>query len=99
MKNKYVGQTGRSMYERMKEHFSNWEMKKEDSPLWQHSMEHHQSEPFPVEIKVMRRCFGKPTRRMITESVLIEQTEEKESMNSKSEYGYVRIPRVNIEEI
>ena len=45
----------------------------------------------------MDRCFGKPTRRMITEVVMIEEMEETESLNNKKEYGYVRVPTINVD--
>ena len=97
VKRKYRGQTGRSTYDRINEHFENWEKKKEDSPLWKHSVEHHGMNTFPVEVKVLKRCFGQPTRRMITEVVMIEDMNDGEALNNKTEYGYVRIPRINVE--
>ena len=97
VKNKYRGQTGRSTNERFGEHFDKWEKKDEDSPLWRHSVEHHGMSTFPVKARILDRCFGKPTQRMITEVVMIEDMNEEESMNNKTEYGYVRVPKVNIE--
>ena len=94
----YRGQTGRSTNERFGEHFEKWRKKDEDSPLWKHSVEHHDMNPFPVKVRILDRCFGRPTRRMITEVVWIEEMEEGESMNNKKEYGYVREPKVNIEQ-
>ena len=44
----YRGQTGRSTYERMKEHFSKWLSGAEDSPLHKHSVEYHNIEPFSI---------------------------------------------------
>jgi len=98
-KNKYRGQTGRSVHERMNEHFNLWETKSEKSVLWQHSMEHHNSKEFPVEAKILSRCFGKPTKRLITEVVMIEEMTDTEGMNNKAEYGYVRMPKVSVEEM
>ena len=97
VKNQYRGQTSRSLYERINEHFENWKKKKEDSPLWKHSYEYYQGGTFPVEVKILKRCDGRPTKRMITEVVLIEDMKDSESLNNKKEYGYVRIPKVNIE--
>ena len=62
-----------------------------------HSREHHNSGVFPVEIKILNRCFGKPTRRKITEAVLIQAMKIEESMNNKNENGFVRIPKVAVE--
>ena len=97
VKNKYRGQTGRSTYERMNEHFDKWEKKSEESPLWRHSVDHHSMNTFPVKVRILDRCFGKPTQRMITEVVMIEDMDENEAMNNKKEYGCVKIPKVNIE--
>ena len=97
VRNKYRGQTSRSINERGGEHFDDWEKKKVDTPLWTHSREHHNGGTFPVEIKILNRCFGKPTRRKITEAVLIQAMKQEESMNNKNEYGFVRIPRVAVE--
>ena len=96
-KNKYRGWTGRSTHERFNEHFDKWRRRDEDSVLWKHSVEHHNSGDFPIEVKILERCFGRPTKRMITEVVLIEEMEESESMNNKAEYGYVKVPRVNVD--
>ena len=98
-KNKYRGQTGRSVNERMNEHLKLWEKKDEKSVLWQHSMEHHESQQFPVEVSILSKCFGKPTKRLITEVVMIEEMNDAEGMNNKTEYGYVRMPTVNVEEV
>ena len=45
-------------------------------------------------MRITAKCFGKPTRRMITEAVVTDEVEEDSAMNRKSEWGYVRLPRV-----
>ena len=40
------------------------------------------------------KCFGKPSRRLITEAVMIEELGENETMNSKSEWGYVNLRKI-----
>ena len=97
VKSQYRGQTSRSLYERFNEHFDNLKKKKEDSPLWKHAQEYHEGGTFPIEVKILKRCNGRPTKRMITEVVLIEDMKDSKSLNNKKEYGYVRIPKVNIE--
>ena len=97
VKSKYRGQTGRSTHERTKEHFDNWKNKKEDSPLWRHAVEYHNMNVFPVKMRVLDRCFGRPTRRMITEVVMIDEMEDTETLNNKKEYGYVRVPTINVD--
>ena len=92
----YRGQTGRSIYERMKEHFKEWDRKSDDSYLHKHSQQYHNGETFSVDVKVKTQCYGKPTTRMITEAVRIEELPEENSLNSKSEWTYIKLPRVNV---
>jgi hypothetical protein len=93
---KYRGQTGRSVYERTKEEIDDWKNKSENSPLWRHSELYHQGEDFELEVTITDKSFGKPSRRMITESVLIEQLGADETMNSKREWSYAKINKVRI---
>ena len=92
----YRGQSGRSIYERTKEHYKQWLKKCEDSYLYKHSLEYHNGETFRINVKIGAQCFGKPTSRMITEAVMIEELPDENSLNSKSEWTYVKLPRVNI---
>ena len=92
----YRGQTGRTTYHRMKEHFKKWGERTEDSVLHKHSLECHDGEEFEVGVKVLASCYGKPTTRLITEAIHIEEMPEETSMNEKSEWNYVRLPRVGM---
>ena len=93
---KYRGQTGRSLYVRLGEEIRNWEKKEEKSPLWRHSQLFHQGGYFEIEVKVNDKSFGKPSKRKITESVMIEQLDENETMNNKQEWTYARLNRVRV---
>ena len=92
----YRGQTGRTTYHRMKEHLKKWEEKTEDSVLHKHSLQCHGGGEFEVSVKVLASCYGKPTTRLITEAIHIEEMPEETSMNEKSEWNYVRLPRVGM---
>ena len=92
----YRGQTGRTIYHRMKEHFTQWEGEKEESVLHKHSVQCHGGGQFDVGVKVLASCYGKPTTRLITEAIHIEEMPEENSMNEKSEWNYVRLPRVGM---
>ena len=92
----YRGQTGRSTYERMKEHFSKWLSGAEDSPLHKHSVEYHNSEPFEVDVRILAQCYGKPTTRLITEAIHIEELPDENSLNEKTEWNYIKLPRVAV---
>ena len=95
-KRKYRGQTGRSMNERMNEQFAYWERGVENNPLTRHSELYHNGEKFDVEVKVEARCYGKPSRRYITEAVMIEELREDETMNNKNEWSYVKLKKVQV---
>ena len=47
---KYRGQTGRSIFERVNEHFKSYTEKKEDSVLFQHSEQYHDGQKFQLNI-------------------------------------------------
>ena len=57
---------------------------------------YHGGEDFDLEVKITDKSFGKPSRRMITESVMIEQVKENDAMNSKKEWTYVKLNRVHM---
>ena len=92
----YRGQTGRTTYHRMKEHFAKWESGTEDSVLHEHSVKCHRGGDFEVSVKILASCYGKPTTRLITEAINIEEMPEETSMNERSEWNYVRLPRVGM---
>ena len=92
----YRGQTGRTTYHRMKEHFAKWESETEDSVLHKHSVKCHGGGDFEVSVKILASCYGKPTTRLITEAINIEEMPEETSMNERSECNYVRLPRVGM---
>ena len=61
-------------------------------------MECHEGEAFEVGVKVVASCYGKPTARLITEAVMINEVPEENSLNEKTEWNYVRIPHVDVVE-
>ena len=93
---KYRGQTGRSLYERTKEEMRDWNNQEEGHPLWKHSQLYHEGERFEVDIKVMSKDYGKASRRLITESIMIETLPIAETMNSKKEWTYTNLNKVNV---
>ena len=105
----YRGQTSRSGYKRINEHFVDWdeckkrinrENRKYDDKrlpvLYNHSKKLHNNEDYRVQIKVISRNFGDPMKRLITESVLIEELKDEYILNSKQEWSYVRLPKVEV---
>ena len=93
---KYRGQTGRSIFERVNEHYKSYIEKKDESVLFQHSKQYHENQEFQLDIKIISRCFGAPTTRLITEAVLINELDDDETLNSRKEWSYVKLPRVTI---
>ena len=93
---KYRGQTGRSMNERINEQFGNWERGEENNPLMRHSELYHDGERFDVEVKVEAKCGGKPSKRLITEAVMIDELGGDETMNGKNEWSYVKLRKVQV---
>ena len=92
----YGGQTGQNTYTRGKKHLSDLEKKSEESALWKHCVNVHQSEVQRFDMKVMDRCRNDPTKRQILEAVRIHRLPEDRIMNSRSEWNTTRIPRIQI---
>ena len=68
---KYRGQTSRSTYERKKEQVSY--TGSDDKPLKRHRELYHGGDEVEVGCKILARCFGKPSKRMISEAVYIDE--------------------------
>ena len=80
----------------MGEHFELYEKKDEKLIIWKHAAKQHEDEKFPMKIKVNCQCFGQPSRRLVTEAVMINKMDVRESMNRKEEWNSMRIPRIDI---
>ena len=59
-----------------------------------HALKYHSDNSYEVDIRVISRNFGDPMKRLITESVLIDELKDEDILNSKSEWSYVRLPKV-----
>ena len=91
---KYRGQTGRAIYCRSKEHVDDGDVDKK--PVKRHSELFHGGRVVEMGCKVLSQCYGKPTRRMIHEAVLIDELKEGETMNSRREWSYVKLNKVRL---
>ena len=93
-----MGETGRSVYERMLDHWDDWGKKKEGSSLWKHSVNEHGGllDDDKFHVKVLRRPRT-ALERQVLEGVLIEEEKLEELLNSKSEWGHNRVPRIRVE--
>ena len=93
---KYRGTTGRSDHERIGEQVRDWDRGVENCPLLKHSRLFHGGQRFDFEVSILKRCYGRPSRRMITEAVLINELTEGETMNSKHEWSFVELDKVSV---
>ena len=94
---KYIGETSRNAFTRGREHKSDLHKKNKKSPLVMHNEEKHSSEPAPgFEMKVTGIFGGDATKRQVRESVLIQQTEEKDLINRRDEWRQVKLPRIEL---
>ena len=55
---------------------------------------YHGGREFVVDFEVISECFGKPSKRMITEAVMIEQLDDSETMNSKREWTFTKLDKI-----
>ena len=92
----YRGQTGRSIYERDREHIESWEKGDDESPLQRHANIYHGGGNYVAELKVLAKCYGKPSKRLITEAVLIDELPDAMTMNGKGEWSYVKLAKVQM---
>ena len=95
-KYEYTGQTGQNAYTRGNKHKEEFGAMKEESALWKHCVNVHNSEPQPFEMHVIDKCRNDPTKRQILESVRISKIPAEYIMNSRNEWNSTKLPRVNI---
>ena len=88
--------SSRSVYERNKKQLKQWEEGDDECPLQRHSNLYHNGGHFVAEVKVLAKCYGKPSRRLITEAVLIDELPNTMTMNGKSEWSYVKLAKVQM---
>ena len=91
---KYRGTTGRNIGKRIEEHVKSWDNHDEKCPLQKHSVLYHGKRKFEFNVDVVSRCYGKPSRRMISEAVHIDQLTDEETMNSRQEWSYLTLNKV-----
>ena len=94
---KYIGQTGRTIHERLKEHTKksrdNTQKEQTCSAVQQHKKESHGGRDFKFKVKIKENCFGKPTKRIITEAIKIDNLDRKKSFNRKQGWSNTTLYR------
>ena len=89
---KYRGQAGRSVYGRVKEQVNDGGT--DEKPLKRHKELFHEGRDIEVGCRILSRCYGKPSRRMINEAVLIDELKDDETINSRRQCSYVKLNKV-----
>ena len=67
---------------------------KPKTPLCRHKELFHPNEDFNISVKILAKCFGKPTRWKITEAELIDEHSFNQIMNSKKEWTYTKLNKL-----
>ena len=91
----YHGQSSQNAYTRGLQHKKDLE-KKREKPLWKHCVNEHNGEMRRFEMKVLTQCRNDPTKRQIVESIWIQNTDPETTMNEKSEWNSIPVPRIEI---
>ena len=93
IKSHYLGETHRTIFDRMAEHFSKYQSRHKDSAMVKHWKNFHGEEQAPsFSVKVVSK-HRSATERQISEALLIEDGVFDNLLNSKTEWGGNRIPR------
>ena len=94
----YVGETSRTIYERSREHWTDWKRRKDNSHIKKHQEEVHGGGEEPKFIMKVVRSFKTALSRQVGEAVRIRRRGgEGNILNSKAEYRRSRIPRLVID--
>ena len=88
--NTYIGETSRTLAERVEEHHASCRRMESKSFMFKHWSDKHRNEEHPPEFKFsVVKTHSEPMSRLIHESLKISQTG---NLNSKSEWGGTRFP-------
>ena len=87
----YIGESARSLKERINEHIDKYEKKDKSSVLYKHMQEKHGERKQQITVQVLTACPGDPMLRQVSEAVYIQELSP--TLNSKEEWGNTNIPR------
>jgi len=91
----YYGQTSANGYTRGLKHQEDL-IKRRERPLWKHCVNKHNSAKREFSMKVVATCRNDATKRQIMEAIFIQKTDRENSLNERSEWNNIRIPRIEI---
>ena len=101
----YIGESSRSMYERMTEHMYLFRTKKEGDPtklqsnsvFWGHSKDCHEGKMKISDWKIsIDASHVSPLNRQVTEAVRISRAAPDILLNSKNEFGANNLPELEL---
>jgi len=92
----YNGETGKVGYVRGGKHSADLRNHREDSVLWQHSLEKHDGVEQNFEMTIVDKVRGDAMKRQILESIRIGKVPNEKNLNRKDEWNSARVPRVRI---
>ena len=81
----YVGETARSIGERVSEHQTKYQLKNKNSIFQKHIEEKHGGERQDVKVKVVSSCGNDAMLRQVTKAILIKELNPE--LNTKDEWG------------
>ena len=93
----YIGETGKSGWERASQHWREWRGKKEGNALHKHDMNDHEGKLLKTDMKM--RILSKPRKalqRQVEEAIRILEEDPESLLNSKSGFGNNKIPRISV---
>ena len=92
----YLGESGRSLHERAKEHWDQYKEKNEKSHIWRHHVLHHGAEGEPAfHIRPLQH-HRTALHRQLSEAVLISRRGEENLLNNRGEYNRCQITRLTL---
>jgi len=87
----YIGETARSISERMNEHLDKYQKKSQNSVFYQHMLEKHDGILHNLDLKLLASAPDDAMLRQVTEAVYIH--DRSPDLNRKEEFGNSNVPR------
>ena len=94
----YVGESSRSIQERLLEHWRDWRQESKESHILKHQMLHHLGEKSPDFVARAVGYYRSALERQVAEAVKIRRRGgDTTILNSKAEFNRCKIPRLVVE--
>ena len=92
----YNGQSGKNAFSRGKEHIEDYHQQRNATTMWSHCIEQHEGIRPTFSMEVVETCRNDAMKRQILEAIHINETDPSISMNSRTEWNFVQLPRLNV---